>query len=155
MQISQMEIEARTVARELRPRLDIKLRSFRTSVAGHRVTLKDARARVDRAELLPHTALDMGSAEGSRSSSPSAQREDAARTRLLSGTDKLMDGQRRLEESHRTALETEDVGAGILRNLADQRNVLERTRDTVRHISPQAQTESSDTLCSSLRRTEG
>jgi len=50
---------------------------------------------------------------------------------LLAGTDKLADGQRRLEESHRVALETEDLGAGILTNLRGQREQIENTRDTL------------------------
>ena len=40
-------------------------------------------------------------------------------------------GTRRLENAHRIALETEDVGADILRNLHGQRSQLEHTRDTV------------------------
>ena len=55
----------------------------------------------------------------------------AQRSRLLAGTDKLSDGQRRLEESHRVALETEDLGANILGNLYSQRQQIENTRDTV------------------------
>ena len=68
----------------------------------------------------------------SRSGSPSF----AQAQRLLSATDKLADGQRRLEESHRVALETEDLGTGILRDLRGQRETLEHTRDTVRRRSP-------------------
>lgn len=56
----------------------------------------------------------------------------AQRSRLLSATDKLSEGQRRLEDSHRVALETEDLGAGILRDLRGQRDQLEHTRDNVR-----------------------
>lgn len=39
-------------------------------------------------------------------------------------------GSRRLENAHRIALETEDVGADILRNLRGQREQIEHTRDT-------------------------
>ena len=55
----------------------------------------------------------------------------AQRQRLLQGTDKLQDGTRRLEESYRLALETEDIGAGILTNLRGQREQIENTRDTL------------------------
>lgn len=75
-----------------------------------------------------HVALEMDS----RSGSPSF----AQAQRLLSATDKLADGQRRLEESHRVALETEDLGTGILRDLRGQRETLEHTRDTVRRRAP-------------------
>lgn len=67
-----------------------------------------------------------------RSESPSNLAQvQAQRNRLLSATDKLTDGQRRLEDSHRVALETESLGAGILSNLRDQRDTLEHTRDSV------------------------
>jgi vesicle transport through interaction with t-SNAREs protein 1 len=55
----------------------------------------------------------------------------SARTRLLQGTDTLADGSRKLENAHRVALETEDVGADILRNLRGQREQIEHTRDQV------------------------
>jgi vesicle transport through interaction with t-SNAREs protein 1 len=44
-------------------------------------------------------------------------------------------GSRRLENAHRIALETEDVGADILRNLRGQREQIEHTRDTVGFLS--------------------
>jgi len=40
-----------------------------------------------------------------------------------------VEGSRRLEDSHRIALETEDVGADILRTLRIQRGQIEHTRD--------------------------
>lgn len=43
----------------------------------------------------------------------------------------LVVGSRRLENAQRIALETEDVGADILRNLRGQREQIEHTRDTV------------------------
>jgi vesicle transport through interaction with t-SNAREs protein 1 len=55
----------------------------------------------------------------------------SSRTRLLQGTETLQDGSRRLENAQRIALETEDVGADILRNLRGQREQIEHTRDTV------------------------
>ena len=55
----------------------------------------------------------------------------AQRQRLLQGTATLEDGSRRLEESHRLALQTEDMGADILRDLRGQREQIENSRDTV------------------------
>lgn len=49
----------------------------------------------------------------------------------MTATDKLTDGQRRLEDSHRVALEAEEVGSGILRDLRGQREQLVHTRDNV------------------------
>lgn len=56
---------------------------------------------------------------------------EAQRQRLLRGTQTLSDSTRRLEDSHRVALETEDLGAGILSNLRGQREQIEHTRDTL------------------------
>ena len=55
----------------------------------------------------------------------------SSRTRLLAGTERLEDGTQRLQNAQRIALETEDVGADILRNLRGQREQIEHTRDTV------------------------
>lgn len=91
----------------------------------------------------------------SRSASLSSADAQAQRSRLLSATDKLADGQRRLEESHRVALETEDLGTGILRDLRGQRETLEHTRDTVRCVGGSAVSElviDKYVLCSCTRR---
>ncbi|ORX44426.1 V-snare-domain-containing protein [Hesseltinella vesiculosa] len=53
------------------------------------------------------------------------------RQRLLSGTDRLGESSRRLEESHRLALETEGVGASILSTLKGQRETMTKARDTL------------------------
>ncbi len=51
---------------------------------------------------------------------------------LLAGTTVLEDGSRRLQESQRIALETEEQGADILRSLVGQREQIENARNTVR-----------------------
>lgn len=53
------------------------------------------------------------------------------RQRLLNGTDRLGESSRRLEDSHRLALETESIGVNVLRTLKGQRETLLRTRDTL------------------------
>ncbi|KAI9300722.1 t-SNARE [Cunninghamella echinulata] len=53
------------------------------------------------------------------------------RQRLLSGTERLGESSRRLEQSHRIALETESVGANILSTLKGQRETMTRARDTL------------------------
>ena len=50
---------------------------------------------------------------------------------LLQGLDRVEDGNRRLENSHRVALDTEDIGADILRNLRMQREQIENTHNTL------------------------
>jgi vesicle transport through interaction with t-SNAREs 1 len=49
------------------------------------------------------------------------------RQQLLSGTDRLGRSGERLRESQRIALETEQIGAGTLADLHQQRNVIENT----------------------------
>lgn len=61
----------------------------------------------------------------------SSAADDAQRQRLLKGTATLEDGSRRLQESNRLALETEDLGADILRDLRGQREQIENSRNTV------------------------
>ena len=70
-------------------------------------------------------------AESNSGDLEAAQSSQAQRQRLLQGTASLEDGQRRLEESNRIALETEDLGADILRDLRGQREQIEHSRDTV------------------------
>jgi len=53
------------------------------------------------------------------------------RQRLLRGTDVLERGSRRLADSTRLAMETEDIGANILQDLQRQREQIEHSRDTV------------------------
>lgn len=56
------------------------------------------------------------------------------RQRLLSGTERLGQSSRRLEDSHRLALETEGIGINILSTLKGQRETMVRARDTVSHL---------------------
>lgn len=49
------------------------------------------------------------------------------RQQLLSGTERLGRSSDRLRESQRVALETEQIGAGTLADLHQQRNVIENT----------------------------
>lgn len=88
---------------------------------------KSLRSSSDRDDLLSGGRYrDTDSPSDLESGTSQAQRQ-----RLLQGTDKLQDSTRRLEESNRLALETEDIGAGILNNLRGQREQIESTRDTL------------------------
>lgn len=53
------------------------------------------------------------------------------RTRLLNGTDRLVQSSRRLQDSHKVALETEALGAGILSDLREQREQIIHSRNTL------------------------
>ncbi|GAA6011287.1 hypothetical protein JCM10207_008288 [Rhodosporidiobolus poonsookiae] len=134
--IAQMEVEVQTADKD-KGELQAKLKQHKGVVARHKGELKSLSSNADRDDLLAprgargdHVAIPMDDLE--RAESPSSSGAGAAqRSRLLSATDKLADGQRRLEDSHRLALETEEVGTGILRDLRTQRDTLEHTRDTL------------------------
>ncbi|GBB83868.1 hypothetical protein RclHR1_10530001 [Rhizophagus clarus] len=67
----------------------------------------------------------------SRVSEPSVIETDIdQRARLLTGTERLADSSRRLQDSHRIALETETIDANILEVLHTQREQILRIRDT-------------------------
>ena len=83
-----------------------------------------------------------GSAKGSlfgarytdNPSGASAGTEDeqlAQRQQLLSGTDRLERSSGRLRDSHRVALETEDIGRNTLADLSTQRETIMHTRGTL------------------------
>ena len=87
---------------------------------------RDLRMEHQRSDLF--AGQGMPNPDDPYSDDPSAY---SSRARLLQGTETLSDGSRRLENAQRIALETEDVGADILRNLRGQREQIEHTRDTV------------------------
>ncbi|GAA5870379.1 hypothetical protein JCM3774_002714 [Rhodotorula dairenensis] len=136
--IEQMAVEVQTADRD-KAELQAKLKTHKATLARHQGELKTLSSGADRDDLLSapsgsksgHVALDMGDDGGGADSPALGSQTAAQRSRLLSATDKLADGQRRLEESHRVALQTEDVGSTILRDLRGQRDVLEHTRDTL------------------------
>ncbi|CAH7667199.1 t-SNARE [Phakopsora pachyrhizi] len=125
--VSQMEVEVQSLDKALKPSLSGKLKSFRNELSSFKKQIKQAQAQsnlTDSGGFSPsYTDLE----DQSSNSKAQAQRERLLRTRdiLESGTD-------RLESSHRIALETEELGTGILRDLRSQREQIEGTRDTLR-----------------------
>ncbi|KAK4050078.1 t-SNARE VTI1 [Microbotryomycetes sp. JL201] len=134
--IAQMEIEVQTADRDERDVLQSQLKQHKASIAQQKAELASTRHSRSTAAMLTdllgpnseHTAIDMDRSDSSNEQGSQAQLQ---RSRLLSTTDKLSEGQRRLEDSHRVALETEVLGADILNNLRGQRDQLEHTRDTL------------------------
>ena len=53
------------------------------------------------------------------------------RQQLLSGTERLERSSARLQQSQRMALETEDIGRGVLADLEIQRGQIQNTRDNL------------------------
>jgi len=121
--ISQMEVEIQSMPQSVRGTYNTRVRTLKTELARWKKSAKDLHQQSSRSELFNH----------STSGGDDPYADDAAnqRTRLLAGTQSLNDSSRRLEDSHRIALETEDVGTDILRSLRVQREQIEHTRETL------------------------
>ncbi|KAG0235631.1 hypothetical protein BGW41_000732 [Actinomortierella wolfii] len=123
--LHQMEMELLNLPQSSRTRLQARLKGFKTELERLKQTLKRAqttsRSTTDRDELLggPSGGLDLDAASMDQ------------RTRLLNGTDRLAESSRRLQDSHKIALETEALGAGILTDLRAQREQIIHTRNTL------------------------
>ncbi|PFH51418.1 hypothetical protein AMATHDRAFT_142732 [Amanita thiersii Skay4041] len=122
--VSQMEIELQSIPQSLRPKYQTRLRDAKNELSHYKKLAKETRSRLARADLLatPH-------GRSTPSDDPYASTTD--RTRLLAGTALLEDGTKRLQDSYRVALETENQGADILMNLRSQREQIEHARDTL------------------------
>ncbi|CAO3648369.1 unnamed protein product [Cunninghamella echinulata] len=122
--ISQMERELLNVPTPSRVRLQARLRLLKSEAEKMKRDLRRAnltpQAKQSREDLI---GIDM---EGDLDASVIDQRQ-----RLLNGTERLGESSRRLEGSHRLALETESIGVNILNTLKGQRETLVRTRDTL------------------------
>jgi vesicle transport through interaction with t-SNAREs protein 1 len=126
--ISQMDIEVQGFPQSVRSRFSVQIRGFKQEIQGLtkevRAGLASSSSSSGGAAYNPAYADDDADLEAADSAT-------ANRQRLLQGTASLEDGTRRLEESNRLALETEDLGADILRDLRSQREQIENSRDTV------------------------
>nr|CDI56883.1 related to VTI1-v-SNARE: involved in Golgi retrograde protein traffic [Melanopsichium pennsylvanicum 4] len=144
--ISQMDIEVQGFPQSVRSRYAVQIRGFKQEVQS---LTKDVRAGFSAAggARIGFDATYADEDADLEAAGPNA----ANRQRLLQGTASLEDGTRRLEESNRLALETEDLGADILRDLRSQREQIENSRDTLRQAD-QSIDRSSKTLSKMIRR---
>ncbi|KAG8844950.1 hypothetical protein FRB96_002785 [Tulasnella sp. 330] len=103
----------------VRPGQDIL--TLRCTLFRYNDTQKDLHLANSRSELLSSRSNPIASDD------PYADSDDvnSQRARLLQGTQSLADSTRRLEDSQRIAIETEGVGADILRTLRQQRGTIE------------------------------
>ena len=125
-QVSQMEIELQGMPQSIKPQYQARIKSAKADLTRFKKLSKDLHGQLTRSDL-------MGGV-GGRPIGPSSADDPYGtgdRTRLLAGTALLEDGTRRLQDSQRIALETEEQGADILSNLRRQREQIENTRDTV------------------------
>ncbi|KAI0350478.1 vesicle transport v-snare protein vti1 [Trametes cingulata] len=125
--VSQMEIEIQGIPQSLRPSYQSRIKASKADLQRYKKLSKEQHAALSRAELLARPGV------GGTSDEPYGAAAGAAsdRTRLLAGTALLEDGSRRLLESQRIALETEEQGADILRSLRGQREQIQNARDTL------------------------
>ncbi|KAL0582029.1 t-SNARE VTI1 [Marasmius crinis-equi] len=122
--VSQMDIEIQGIPQSIRPKYQTRLREAKAELFRYKTKSKELTAQLARSSLL-----------SSSSPRPGYSSDDpygtSDRTRLLAGTALLEDGSKRLQESQRMALETEEQGAGILMNLRMQREQIENSRNTL------------------------
>ncbi|TDL21240.1 vesicle transport v-snare protein vti1 [Rickenella mellea] len=125
--VSQMEIEIQGMPQSIKSQYQTRVKSAKTELARYKKVAKDLHAASARADLLSNVGgspfRDVPNDDGGAVSD---------RSRLLAGTALLEDGSRRLADSQRIALETEEQGADILGNLRRQREQIENSRDTLR-----------------------
>lgn len=119
-----MEIEIQGIPQSLKTQYQTRMRTAKADLARYKKQSKDLQS-----QLALLSSSNRGGAGTPTSDEPYGSTSD--RTRLLSGTALLEDGSRRLNESQRIALETEDQGAEILMSLRRQREQIENSRDVV------------------------
>jgi len=125
--IAQMQIEIQGIPKSLQSQYAPRLKSAQAELGRWKKLSREAHGKVQRGELLAR-----GSGFGGRGTSDEPYGDTDDRTRLLVGHEVLEDGNRRLQESERIALETEEQGAGILSTLRRQREQIEGSRDMMR-----------------------
>ncbi|KAH8089878.1 vesicle transport v-snare protein vti1 [Cristinia sonorae] len=125
--VSQMEIEIQGIPQSLKTQYTSRIKAAKADLQRYKKASKDLHATLARSDLLSSSSRPgMGP---STADEPYGSTSD--RTRLLAGTALLEDGSRRLMDSQRIALETEEQGADILRSLRVQREQIQNSRDTL------------------------
>ncbi|KAJ7781358.1 vesicle transport v-SNARE protein N-terminus-domain-containing protein [Mycena metata] len=143
--VSQMEIEIQGIPQSIRPQYQTRLRTAKADLTRYKKQYKDVHAQLARSALLSSNRA------GGAFTSDEPYGPTSDRTRLLAGTSVLEDGTKRLQDSHRIALETEDQGAEILMNLRQQREQIEHSRDTLQTANTSIE-RASGTLKGMIRR---
>ncbi|KAJ3807002.1 vesicle transport v-snare protein vti1 [Lentinula aff. lateritia] len=120
--ISQLEIEIQGIPASIRPQYTNRLKQAKLDLNRYKKIAKESHAQTTRSFIRFDST--------SMSDDPYDERANE-RTKLLAGHQTLADGSRRIENSTRLALETEDLGADILRSLRVQREQIENTSHTL------------------------
>ncbi|KAL4970813.1 v-SNARE protein VTI1 [Aspergillus stella-maris] len=116
--LDQMRLEKQNIPSSARSKVNSRFRNYQTDVDEAKRKLKSLSD--DRKALF-----------GDRYTDDPQDEHLEQRQQLLSGTDRLERSSARLQESQRIALETEGVGANILRDLGVQRETIQHTRDNL------------------------
>lgn len=113
-----MNISKSTLPTTLRTKINARYRNHATDLDTLTRRLRTlTQSQTDRQQLFGDRYTD----------DPSLDPAQEQRQQLLSGTERLGRSGDRLRESQRIALETEQIGAGTLADLHQQRNVIENT----------------------------
>lgn len=124
--LDQMRLEKQNIPQAIKPKINQRFRNLETDIDTLARKVKSLSS--DKAALFGSRYTDEEEGSGD------AQLEQ--RQQLLSGTERLERSSDRLRESHRVALETEQIGANTLADLGRQRETI-----TVRfslHVIPKA-----------------
>jgi vesicle transport through interaction with t-SNAREs 1 len=117
MQLDQMRMEKQNIPSATRSKVNIRFRNYSSDVDELKRKLKSLSD--DRKALFGDRYMDEPNA---------LDQHVEQRQQLLSGTERLERSSARLQDSHRVALETEDIGRGTLADLHQQRETIEHTR---------------------------
>lgn len=120
-----MEIEIQGIPQSMRPQYHTRLRTAKADLSRYKKQSKDLHAQLARSSLLS------SSPQPGYPTTDEPYGASSDRSRLLAGTSLLEDGTKRLQDSQRIALETEEQGTDILMNLRTQREQIENSRNTV------------------------
>lgn len=143
--LSQMDVEVQGFPQSVRNKYTVTMRGYKSDLERVASELRKQNSTNNSAYNPADPFVD------SNRDVESGHANDDQRQRLLQGTATLEDGTRRLQESNRIALETEDLGADILRDLRGQREQIEHSRDTLRGADSSLD-RSSKTLTKMIRR---
>uniref|UniRef100_A0A0N5CGD5 Vesicle transport through interaction with t-SNAREs homolog 1A n=1 Tax=Strongyloides papillosus TaxID=174720 RepID=A0A0N5CGD5_STREA len=120
--LDQMELSARDfdLNSPERAKYDLRVRSYRSDKKQLDIELQKVLKRISNKDNLD---------ELFSSDNPSSF---DINEKLISNTERIERGSRKIEESYRIALETEEIGTSVLQDLSSQRETLNRARERLR-----------------------
>jgi vesicle transport through interaction with t-SNAREs protein 1 len=135
--LKQMEMESRTLPTHQRSEIDPRLRKYRSEIRESRRKVQSARDENERRSLLGRGDGDTGTVIGKSRAFAANQKLDAATARL--------------QEAHKQALESEQIGVEVMSDLRHQRDVIKNARNNMSTIGSNLGT-AKDRLQSMARR---